>query len=170
MERIRVVGMFNVPGERLAEFKKAAAQLVEVANRGAGTLQYDWYSNKDETAWVCLEQHEDSAAFLTHMANPGQTPQEVGGVQRRRHVRGVRQSNARAAGGHHRPADFGLPQALPGQVRSESIIGTGPRSESTPTAGSAAQFAWSRGVLGLPRPTGLCTRSRPPTPESTTSS
>jgi quinol monooxygenase YgiN len=71
VERIRVVGMFNVPGERLAEFKKAAAQLVEVANRGAGTLQYDWYSNKDETASVCLEEPEDSAAFLTHTANLG---------------------------------------------------------------------------------------------------
>jgi quinol monooxygenase YgiN len=83
MDRIRVTATFpKIPDGNLAEFKKAAAQALESAKSEAGTLQYDWFLNEDETACVAHEEYEDSAALLAHVADLGAlfgTLLEVGG-------------------------------------------------------------------------------------------
>lgn len=83
MERIRVIATWQrIPGDNLVQFKKAAAQALEVAKGEATTLQYDWFLNDDETACVAFEEYEDSAALLAHVGSLGSifgTLLELGG-------------------------------------------------------------------------------------------
>jgi quinol monooxygenase YgiN len=72
VDRIRVIATFpNIPEGNIAEFKRVAAQALELAKDEAGVLEYDWFLNGDETACVVHEAYEDSAALLTHIANLG---------------------------------------------------------------------------------------------------
>lgn len=61
----------GIPGDSLIEFKKAAAQAVDVARSEATTLRYDWFLNDDETGCVAIEEYEDSAALLAHVGHLG---------------------------------------------------------------------------------------------------
>jgi quinol monooxygenase YgiN len=83
MDRIRFIATFaNIPDGNLSEFKTAAAQTLELAKGEAGTLQYEWFLNEDESACVVYEEYEDSAAVLAHVDNcaaPLGTLDEVGG-------------------------------------------------------------------------------------------
>src|SRR5215218_7274696 len=72
VERIRVIARFpKVPGDNVAEFKRAAAQALDVANGEVTTLQYEWFLNDDETACAAFEEYEDSTALLTHVGHLG---------------------------------------------------------------------------------------------------
>jgi quinol monooxygenase YgiN len=74
MSRIQfIVRCPRIPADNLAEFKRAAAQAVEIARGEPGTLQYAWFFSDDETACVALETYEDSAAVLAHVAHLGET-------------------------------------------------------------------------------------------------
>jgi hypothetical protein len=56
VESIRVIATCpRIPGDNVAEFKKAAARALDVAQGKATTLQYDWFFNDDETACVAFE-------------------------------------------------------------------------------------------------------------------
>jgi hypothetical protein len=71
-ESIRVIATCpRIPGDNLEEFKKAAAQALEVARGEATTLGYDWFLNDDETACVAFEEYESSEALLTHVGHLG---------------------------------------------------------------------------------------------------
>ena len=72
MEHIEFNSTFRrIPAGNLDEFKKLAAQAMEVARTEPGTLRYDWYLNQDETACVVRETYADSDAVLMHVANLG---------------------------------------------------------------------------------------------------
>jgi quinol monooxygenase YgiN len=72
VERLRVIATCpNIPGENLAQFKKAAAQALEVARGETTTTRYDWFFNDDETACVALEEYENSDALLAHVGSLG---------------------------------------------------------------------------------------------------
>lgn len=58
------------PGD-LAEFKKVAARCLELTEKEATTLRYDWFFSDDETRCVVRETYADSDAILAHMANMG---------------------------------------------------------------------------------------------------
>jgi hypothetical protein len=56
MDQLQVSARFpRITPENLDEFKRVAAQALEITKGDAGTLQYDWFLNADET--VC-EVHE----------------------------------------------------------------------------------------------------------------
>jgi quinol monooxygenase YgiN len=72
VESIRVIATCpKIPDDNLAEFKKAAAQALDVARGEATTLEYDWFLNDDETACVAFEEYENSIALLTHVGHLG---------------------------------------------------------------------------------------------------
>lgn len=61
----------NIEPSRLNEFKKVAAQAIEIAKGEEGTLRYDFYMSGDEVACVVLETYASSEALLAHMAGMG---------------------------------------------------------------------------------------------------
>lgn len=73
MEQIQITATFPkiAPGD-LAEFKRLAAQALEITKGEAAALQYDWFFNGDETECVVRETYENSDAILAHMANLGE--------------------------------------------------------------------------------------------------
>jgi quinol monooxygenase YgiN len=81
--KLHVVGTFpNIAPAKLNEFKKVAAQAIEIAKREEATLQYEYFMSADETACVVLETYASSEALLAHMAGLGSVIQrlvELGG-------------------------------------------------------------------------------------------
>ncbi len=50
MEGLQLTARFpSIPSGNLPEFKKLAAQALEMTKGEAGTLQYDWFFSADET-------------------------------------------------------------------------------------------------------------------------
>ena len=72
MEQIQITATFPkiAPGD-LAEFKRLAAEALEVTKAEEGTLQYDWFFGGDESKCVVRETYENSDAVLAHVANMG---------------------------------------------------------------------------------------------------
>lgn len=69
MNTIQVNAKFtNVSNSNLAEFKKVAAEALEIAKREPGVLQYDWFFDDTETVCVVRETYQDSESLLTHIA------------------------------------------------------------------------------------------------------
>jgi len=72
MENIQVTARFKIHDARLDEFKRLAEACVQnVREKDTGTLQYDWFFNKNHTECVVLERYMDSDAVLEHMGNLG---------------------------------------------------------------------------------------------------
>ena len=73
MQHIQITATLpNIAPGDLAEFKRLAAQLLELTKGDAGALQYDWFLSADETKCVVRETYEDSDAVLAHMAIVGE--------------------------------------------------------------------------------------------------
>ncbi len=54
----------------LEEFKQVAAQMLAVTQeKDTGTLQYDWFLNREQTVCVIRETYESSEALLEHFAH-----------------------------------------------------------------------------------------------------
>jgi quinol monooxygenase YgiN len=83
MNRIQVSAKFaNVSSSNLAEFKKVAANALEIARSEPGVLQYDWFFDDTQTVCVVRETYQDSEALLAHITNMGEslsTLSELGG-------------------------------------------------------------------------------------------
>lgn len=52
----------------LEEFKKLAAECLEVVRQEPGNLEYEWFLGPDEAVCVVRETYVDSAAVFEHMA------------------------------------------------------------------------------------------------------
>ena len=73
MEAIQVTAVFpNIPTEKLAEFKKLAADAMKPTAEDPGVLQYDWFFNADETRCVVRETYKNSEAVMNHLGMVGQ--------------------------------------------------------------------------------------------------
>ena len=72
MNKIQVSAVFPkiAPGD-LAEFKRVAAQVLELTIPEPGVVGYDWFFNEDETACEVREVYADSDAMLSHIATVG---------------------------------------------------------------------------------------------------
>lgn len=86
MGKLTVVGTFpSIDPAKLSEFKKVAAQAIEIAKGEDATLQYEYFMSADETACVVLETYASSEALLAHMASVGPMVQRLvelaGGVK-----------------------------------------------------------------------------------------
>ena len=71
-ESIQVTATFPaIAAGDLAEFKQAISEAIERTANEPGTLQYDWFSNEDETKWAVRETYDNSDAHLSHIENCG---------------------------------------------------------------------------------------------------
>src|ERR1700723_2011209 len=65
-------GRFKVEEGELEEFKRLAAQCMEIVRtKDTGTLQYDIYFNDDQSECIVLERYRDSEALIEHAAHLG---------------------------------------------------------------------------------------------------
>ena len=72
MSELRGIGRFKFHGGKLEEFKRLAAQCMEIVRtKDTGTLQYDIYFNDDQSECIVLERYRDSEALIEHAANLG---------------------------------------------------------------------------------------------------
>jgi quinol monooxygenase YgiN len=70
MSAIQVNARFSrIARSRLPEFKRLAAEALQIARAETRVLQYEWFFDDAETLCVVRETYEDPAALLEHMAN-----------------------------------------------------------------------------------------------------
>jgi quinol monooxygenase YgiN len=70
MNAIQVNARFSrIATSRLPEFKRLAAEALQIARSEPRVLQYEWFFDDAETLCVVRETYEDPAALLEHMAN-----------------------------------------------------------------------------------------------------
>ena len=73
MDQLQINATFpNIAPENLDDFKKLAAEGLEVTKGEEGTLQYDWFMSNDGSKCVLRETYASSDAALTHMGNMGE--------------------------------------------------------------------------------------------------
>lgn len=73
MSRLLGIARFRFHAGRVEEFKALSRQCMEVVQRmDTGTLRYDVFMNDDESEALVIEEYEDSAALLEHLAHIGQ--------------------------------------------------------------------------------------------------
>jgi quinol monooxygenase YgiN len=64
------IGRFTIPQGTLVEFKRLAAQAIEIARTmDTGTLQYEIFFNDEESECIVIERYKDSEALMDHAAN-----------------------------------------------------------------------------------------------------
>ncbi len=74
MNQLKFVARLKIHADKLEQFNNIAKECLKtVREKDQGTLQYDWYLNKEQTECVVLEGYEDSNALLAHMGNLGDT-------------------------------------------------------------------------------------------------
>ena len=61
----------HIPEDKLAEFKRLAAEALAITKSEPGCLQYDWFLSADATECVVHEVYANSDAVLAHMAGVG---------------------------------------------------------------------------------------------------
>ena len=72
VSELRGIGRFKFHEGELAEFKRLAAQCMEIVRaKDTGTLQYDIYFNDDQSECMVLERYRDSEALIEHAAHIG---------------------------------------------------------------------------------------------------
>jgi quinol monooxygenase YgiN len=70
MKAIQVSARFSrIARSRLPEFKRLAAEALQIAKSEPRVLQYEWFFDDAETVCVVRETYEDPGALLEHMAN-----------------------------------------------------------------------------------------------------
>jgi quinol monooxygenase YgiN len=74
MSELQSIARLKIHHGKLEEFKRLASKCMEsTRSKDIGTLQYDWFFSRDYTECVVHERYRDSAAFLQHLANLGET-------------------------------------------------------------------------------------------------
>jgi len=72
MDKLQVSARFpNIKRNNLDEFKKLAAEMLEITKGEPGTLQYDYFLNSDETVCMVRETYTNSDAHMAHVAGMG---------------------------------------------------------------------------------------------------
>jgi quinol monooxygenase YgiN len=70
MSDLQGIGRFKFHEGELEEFKRSAAQCMEIVRaKDTGTLQYDIYLNDDQSECIVLERYRDSDALIEHAAH-----------------------------------------------------------------------------------------------------
>ena len=72
VSEIEGIGRFKFHKGKLEEFKRLAAQCMEIVRtKDTGTLQYDIYLNDDQSECIVIERYRDSEALMEHAAHLG---------------------------------------------------------------------------------------------------
>jgi quinol monooxygenase YgiN len=81
MKELQITARLEIHSGKLDAFKEVARKcLRSVREKDKGTLQYDWFFNEDQTVCLVRERYGDSDALLQHIANLGDTFEELLGV------------------------------------------------------------------------------------------
>src|SRR5262249_6636819 len=81
MSELQVTARFTILPGKLDNFKTLAKACIDsVREKDSGTLQYDWFFNKDHTECVVRERYKDSEAVLEHIANLGEMMGALPGI------------------------------------------------------------------------------------------
>jgi quinol monooxygenase YgiN len=73
MSTIQAVARFKIHPGKLKEFKRFAAQCMQLAReKDTGTLRYELFFNADQTECVVHEEYVDSKACIQHFKNMGE--------------------------------------------------------------------------------------------------
>ena len=99
MDKIQVTATFpNIAPADRATFKELVNKAIDIAKTEPATLQYDWFSNADETRYVVREAYANSDAVLAHMGNLGELLgqlAELGGASKSRPSARYRHSSSK---------------------------------------------------------------------------
>ena len=72
VSELRGIARFEFHDDKLEEFKRLAAQCMEIVRtKDTGTLQYDIYFNDDQSECIVLERYRDSEALIEHAGHLG---------------------------------------------------------------------------------------------------
>ena len=72
MQRLQIDAICKIHAGKIDEFQAAARKLLAaVREKDTGTLQYDWFLDRERGVCVVREAYADSSALLQHMANMG---------------------------------------------------------------------------------------------------
>jgi quinol monooxygenase YgiN len=64
------IARFKIHKGKVEEFKRLSAQCMEIVRtKEPGTLQYDIYTNDDQSEFVVVERYRDSQALIEHGAH-----------------------------------------------------------------------------------------------------
>jgi len=70
MSNLQVSAKMKVRNGMLEEFKRQAAKCISIVKeKDAGTLQYDWFLNSDNTECEIRETYQSPEALLEHVSN-----------------------------------------------------------------------------------------------------
>ena len=79
MSELQGIGRFKFHEGELEEFKRLAAQCMEIVRaKDTGTLQYDIYLNDDQSECIVHERYRDSEAIIEHAAHLGDLNEAIG--------------------------------------------------------------------------------------------
>ena len=72
MSELQGIGRFTFHEGQLEQFKRLAAQCMEIVRaKDTGTLQYDIYFNDEQSECIVLERYRDSDALIEHAVHLG---------------------------------------------------------------------------------------------------
>jgi hypothetical protein len=72
VSELQGIARFKFHGGELEEFKRLAAQCMEIVRtKDTGTLQYDIYVNDDQGECIVIERYRDSEALIEHAVHLG---------------------------------------------------------------------------------------------------
>ena len=78
MSELQGIGRFKFHEGGLEEFKRLAAQCMEIVRaKDTGTLQYDIYFNDDQSECIVLERYRDSEALIEHATHLGDLSEAI---------------------------------------------------------------------------------------------
>ena len=64
------IARFKPHAGKVEEYKRLCAQAMEIVRtRDTGTLQYDIFTNEDESEFIVVERYRDSEAAIEHFAH-----------------------------------------------------------------------------------------------------
>jgi len=72
VSELQGIARFKFHGGELEEFKRLAAQCMEIVRaEDTGTLQYEVFFNDDQSECIVLERYRDSEALIEHAVHLG---------------------------------------------------------------------------------------------------
>ena len=78
MSELQGIARFKFHGGKLEEFKRLAAQCMEIVRtKDTGTLQYDVYFNDDQSECIVHERYRDSGALIEHAGHLGDLSEAI---------------------------------------------------------------------------------------------